>query len=76
MSPRADPRPPRGPPPAVPWQFGARAFAIVTGLTLLVIVDVHGVAFYLAWSLIGLALVTEAAATLVYRRRVRGGQRS
>ena len=40
------------------------------------IVDVHGVAFYFAWSLIGLALVTEAAATLVYRRRARGGQRS
>ena len=49
---------------------------IVTGLTLLVIVDVHGVAFYLAWSLIGLALVTEAAATLVYWRRFRGGSRS
>jgi hypothetical protein len=58
--------------PAVPWQFGARAVAVVTGLTLLVIVDVHGVAFYVAWGLIGLALVTEAAATLVYWRRPRG----
>jgi hypothetical protein len=67
----ADRRPSRGPPPAAPWQFIARAIAVVTGLTLLLIVDVHGVAFYLAWSLIGLALITEAAATLVYWRRSR-----
>jgi hypothetical protein len=67
---------PRGPPAAFRWQFGVRAIAMVTGLTLLVIVDVHGVAFYLAWGLIGLALVTEAAATLVYWRRSRGGERS
>jgi hypothetical protein len=64
--------PPRGPPAAVPWQFGVRAIAVVAGLALLVIVDVHGVAFYFAWGLIGLALVTEAAATLVYWRRTRG----
>jgi hypothetical protein len=50
--------------------------AVVTGLTFLVIVDVHGVAFYFAWALIGLALVTEASATLVYWRRSRPGQGS
>jgi hypothetical protein len=59
-----------------PWQFVTRAVAVVTGLTLLVIVDVHGVAFYVAWGLIGLALVTETAATLVYWRRSRGDERS
>ena len=69
MSSGADPRPPLGPPAAIPWQFGARAVAIVTGLTLLVIADVHGVAFYFAWSLIGFALVTEAASTLLFWRR-------
>ena len=58
-----------GPPP---WQFLLRAAAIATGLTLLLIVDVHGFAFYIAWALIVLALVTEAAATLVYWRRQRG----
>jgi hypothetical protein len=36
-------------------------------------VDVHGVAFYIAWSLIGLALISEAAATLVHWRRHRAG---
>ena len=60
----------------MPWQFGVRAAAVVTGLTLLVIVDVHGAVFYVAWGLIGLALVTEAASTFVYwrglRRAVRG----
>jgi hypothetical protein len=65
--------PPRGPPPAAPWQFAVRALAVVTGLTLLLIVDVHGAAFYFAWGLIGLALVSEAAATLVYWRRSHGG---
>jgi hypothetical protein len=69
-----EPAPPRGPPSAVPWQFAVRAVAVIAGLTLLVIVDVHGAAFYLAWALIGLALVTEAAATLVYWRRSRGGE--
>jgi hypothetical protein len=64
-----DPRPP----PGIPWQFVLRAVAIVSGLTLLVVVDVHGVAFYVAWGLIGLALVTEAAATVFYWRRSRGG---
>ena len=65
------PRPPRGPPPAVPWQFATRAVAVITGLTLLVIVDVHGTVFYVAWGLIGLALVSEAVATFVYWRRSR-----
>ena len=40
---------------------------------LLLIVDVHGVAFFVAWALIGLALVSEGAATFVYRRRSRRG---
>jgi len=57
-----------GPPP---WQFLLRGAAVCTGLTLLLIVDVHGVAFYIAWALIVLALVTEGAATLVYWRRQR-----
>ena len=59
-------------PPPVPWQFAIRALAVVTGLTLLLLVDVRGVAFYVAWALIGLALATEAAATLVYWVRSRG----
>ncbi len=57
------------PPP--PWQFVFRAVAVITGLTLLLIVDVHGAAFYVAWALIVLALVSELIATIVYRRRVR-----
>jgi hypothetical protein len=60
-------------PPGLPWQFVARAIAVITGLTLLLIVDVRGVAFYIAWSLIVLALVSEAAATFVYWRRSRRG---
>jgi hypothetical protein len=68
--------PPGAPAPASLWQFGVRAVAIVTGLTLLVIVDVHGVAFYFAWGLIGLALVSETAATLVYRHRSRDRRRN
>jgi hypothetical protein len=70
VRPGAGPRPSRGPPP-VPWQFAMRGCAVVTGLVLLLIVDVRGVAFYLAWGLIGLALLSEAAATLVYWRRSR-----
>ena len=53
-------------PAGLPWQFGFRAVAVITGLTLLLIADVHGVAFYVAWSLIVLALASEGAATLVY----------
>jgi hypothetical protein len=65
--------PPTGrPPPGPPWQFLFRAAAVITGLVLLLIVDVHGVAFYVAWSLIVLALTSEAAATFVHWRRSRG----
>jgi hypothetical protein len=56
-----------------PRQFLLRAAMVVTGLTLLLIVDVRGVAFYVAWLLIGLALASEAAATLVYWTRSRRG---
>jgi hypothetical protein len=34
-------------------------------------VDVKGVVFYFAWGLIGLALISEGAATLVHWRRSR-----
>lgn len=44
---------------------------MIAGLTLLLIVDVHGVAFYVAWGLIVLALASEATATLVYWLRSR-----
>jgi hypothetical protein len=60
-----------GPPVAVPWPFLLRAVFVICGLTLLLIVNVHGVAFYIAWSLIVLALVSEAAATLVHFLRAR-----
>jgi hypothetical protein len=56
---------------APPWQFLLRAAAVVTGLTLLLIVDAHGAVFYVAWALIVLALVTEALATFVFWRRAR-----
>jgi hypothetical protein len=46
---------------------------VVTGLTLLLVVDVRGVVFYLAWAAICLALVSETAAMLVYWRRSRSG---
>ena len=62
---------PRGGHAAPPWQFLARAAAVVTGLTLLLVVEVRGVAFYIAWSLIVLALVSVGVATLVYWRRSR-----
>jgi hypothetical protein len=52
-----------------------RAVAVITGLTLLVIVDVHGAVFYFAWGLIGFALIAEVVTTLVYWRRSRGGER-
>ncbi len=55
----------------MPLQFLFRAAAVITGLVLLLIVDVRGVAFYIAWSLIVLALASEAAATLVYWLRSR-----
>ena len=50
----------------MPQQFLARAIAIIVGLTMLLVVNVRGVAFYFAWSLIVLAFLSEAAATLVY----------
>jgi hypothetical protein len=52
--------------PAIPWQVLVRAAAVVTGLVLLLFVKVHGVAFYVAWALILLALLTELAATLLF----------
>jgi hypothetical protein len=54
-----------------PIQFRFRAVAIVVGLTLLLVVDVRGVAFYIAWGLIVAAFLSELVATLVYwlRRR-------
>jgi hypothetical protein len=75
---RAD-RPPglhARPSSAPPWQFLVRAVAVITGLTLLLIVDVRGAAFYVAWALIVLALATEGLATLVYWRRSRSRPRA
>jgi hypothetical protein len=46
---------------------------VVTGLVLLLVVDAHGVAFYFAWVLIGLALLGEATGTLLYWRQSRRG---
>ena len=69
--PSPDPRPPS----ALPWQFLVRAVMVVTGLTLLLVVKVHGAAFYVAWALIGLALLSEAAAMLVLRVRARAARR-
>jgi hypothetical protein len=47
--------------------------AVLTGLTLLLIVNVRGVVFYIAWTLIVLALISEAAATLVHWQGTRRG---
>ena len=58
-------------PPGPPLQFLLRAAAVITGLTMLLVVEVRGFAFYLAWSLIVLALASEGAATFVYWRRSR-----
>jgi hypothetical protein len=46
---------------------------VITGLVLLLIVDGHGAVVYVAWTLIVLALASEALATLVYWRRSRRG---
>jgi O-antigen/teichoic acid export membrane protein len=62
-------------PNGIPNQFLARAVAIVVGLTLLLLVGVHGAAFYGAWGLIALAFLSEVLATLVYWQRGRGAQR-
>jgi hypothetical protein len=58
-------------PPVPPWQFLTRAVFIATGLVLLLFVRVHGAVFYVAWSLIVVALLSEGAATYVTRRRRR-----
>jgi hypothetical protein len=55
----------------LPWQFAFRAALVISGLTLLLVVDVRGVAFYFAWALIGLALASEATATFVHWHRSR-----
>jgi hypothetical protein len=61
------------PPPHPPWQFMARASMVIAGLVLLLVVDVRGVAFYVAWGLIVLALVGEAIGTLTYWTQSRRG---
>jgi hypothetical protein len=60
--------------PSLPGQFLLRAVAIIAGLTMLLVVNVRGVAFYIAWSLIVLAFLSEVAATLVYWRRTRAAR--
>jgi hypothetical protein len=60
---------------SLPRQFLVRAVAIVAGLTMLLIVNVRGVAFYVAWTLIVLAFLSEAAATLVFWQRSRSARR-
>jgi hypothetical protein len=67
-------RPRARPLSAPPGQFLVRAVAVITGLTMLLIVDVRGVAFYFAWALIVLALVTEGLGTFVYWRRSRANR--
>jgi len=62
---------PGTPPPPVPWQFLLRAALVVAGLVLLLVVNVRGFVFYLAWALIVLALASEAAATAVAWRVAR-----
>jgi hypothetical protein len=59
----------------MPSQLLVRAIAIVVGLTSLLVVNVRGVAFYIAWSLIVLAFLSEVAATYVYWRRSRATRR-
>jgi hypothetical protein len=49
-----------------PIQFVVRAVMIVVGLTLLLVVDVRGAAFYVAWGLIAVALLSEMVGTIVY----------
>jgi hypothetical protein len=56
-------------------QFLGRAIAVIVGLTMLLVVNVRGVAFYVAWSLIGLAFLSEVAATIVHWRRSRAQRR-
>ncbi|HEX6387791.1 MAG TPA: hypothetical protein VFZ89_00035 [Solirubrobacteraceae bacterium] len=54
-----------------PWQLAVRAVAAITGLVLLLFVDVHGALFYVAWSMIVFAVATELLATLVHWQRSR-----
>ncbi len=65
---------PRPPPPGLPWQFVLRAFALVSGVALLALVELSGAAYYAAWALIVGAVVSEGLATLVYQRRSRGSR--
>jgi hypothetical protein len=73
---RGGSNPPRVPAPLPSRQFVVRAALVITGLTLLLVVDVHGVVFYIAWTLIVLALVSEAVATFVYWQRSHRGHGS
>jgi hypothetical protein len=75
VEPGGEPRPPDGSSALPPWQFLVRAAAVVTGLTLL-LVDVDGPVFFIAWALIVLALVSEGIATLTYRRQSRSGRQA
>jgi hypothetical protein len=59
----------------LPPQFLGRALAIIVGLAMLLVVNVRGVAFYVAWSLIVLAFLSEVAATVVHLRRSRARRR-
>jgi hypothetical protein len=59
----------------LPLQFLARAIAIIVALTMLLVVNVRGAAFYVAWSLIVLAFLSEVAATYVHWRRSRTARR-
>jgi hypothetical protein len=59
----------------LPNQFVARAVAIVVGLSLLLVVGVHGAVFYGAWGLIALAFLSEVAATVVFCNRNRNARR-
>ena len=74
MTPSGRGSPPGRPAAGAPVQFLVRAAAVITGLVLLLLVDVHGVVFFIAWTLIVLALATEAVATLVYWLRSRRGR--
>jgi hypothetical protein len=59
----------------MPSQFLARAIAIIVGSTMLLVVTVRGVGFYIAWSHIVLAFLSELTATVVYWRRARAARR-
>ena len=56
---------------APPWQFLVRAVVLGSGLVLLLLADASGAIFYVAWGLIGLALLSEGLATFVHWRRSR-----